>query len=50
MHSKEKIMNEQQKFEKRKQRTKIILITISVFIYDRHVGLTVIFRYYKFIK
>lgn len=30
MHSKEKIMNEQQKFEKRKQRTKIILITISV--------------------
>ena len=29
MHSKEKIMNEQQKFEKRKQRTKIILITIS---------------------
>ena len=29
MHSKEKIMNEQQKFEKRKQRTKI-LITISV--------------------
>ena len=31
MHSKEKIMNEQQKFEKRKQRTKIILITISVF-------------------
>lgn len=30
MHSKEKIMNEQQKFEKRKQRTKIILITVSV--------------------
>lgn len=30
MHSKEKIMNEQQKFEKRKQRTKIIRITISV--------------------
>lgn len=30
MHSKEKIMNEQQKFEKRKQRTKIILITTSV--------------------
>lgn len=30
MHSKEKIMNEQQKFEKRKQRAKIILITISV--------------------
>ncbi len=30
MHSNEKIMNEQQKFEKRKQRTKIILITISV--------------------
>ena len=30
MDSKEKIMNEQQKFEKRKQRTKIILITISV--------------------
>ena len=30
MQSKEKIMNEQQKFEKRKQRTKIILITISV--------------------
>ena len=30
MHSKEKIMNEQQTFEKRKQRTKIILITISV--------------------
>ena len=30
MHSKEKIMNEQQKFEKRKQRTKIILITICV--------------------
>ena len=30
MHSKEKIMNEQQKFEKRKQRTKINLITISV--------------------
>ena len=30
MNSKEKIMNEQQKFEKRKQRTKIILITISV--------------------
>ena len=30
MHSKENIMNEQQKFEKRKQRTKIILITISV--------------------
>ena len=30
MHSKEKIMNEQQKFKKRKQRTKIILITISV--------------------
>lgn len=30
MHSKEKIMNEQQKFEKRKQRTKIILTTISV--------------------
>ena len=30
MHSKEKIMNEQQKFEKRKQRTKIILIRISV--------------------
>ena len=29
MHSKEKIMNEQQKFEKRKQRTKIILITVS---------------------
>lgn len=29
MHSKEKIMNEQQKFEQRKQRTKIILITIS---------------------
>ena len=29
MHSKEKIMNEQQKFEKRIQRTKIILITIS---------------------
>ena len=29
MHSKEKIMNEQQKFEKRKQRTKIIPITIS---------------------
>ena len=35
-------MNEQQKFEKRKQRTKIILITVSVY-YDRHVSLTVIF-------
>ena len=30
IRDREKIMNEQQKFEKRKQRTKIILITISV--------------------
>ena len=32
MHSKEKIMNEQQKFEKRKQRTKIITISVLFMI------------------
>ena len=50
MHSKEKIMNEQQKFEKMKTANEDHPDHDQCFIYDRHVGLTVIFRYYKFIK